>query len=102
MRKPRDIDAELQALTAKAQKLKNRKVAQLGELVIATGADALEPELLAGALLAAVNTRDLVSEVEWKGRGEAFFRKRAGRSPARQTARDPATDGKDPGPPAAR
>jgi DNA-binding protein H-NS len=38
MRKPRDRDAELKALGDKAQKLNNRKVQQLGELVIATGA----------------------------------------------------------------
>ena len=39
MRKPRDFDAELKALGDKARDLKNRKVQQLGELVIATGAD---------------------------------------------------------------
>ena len=41
MRKPRDFDAELKALEDKAKDLKNRKVQQLGELVILTGADAL-------------------------------------------------------------
>ena len=41
MRKPRDYDAELKALEDKAKELKTRKVQQLGELVIATGADAL-------------------------------------------------------------
>ncbi len=50
MRKPRDFDSELQALTEKAKQLKGRKVLQLGELVIATGADALDPETLTGAL----------------------------------------------------
>lgn len=44
MRKPRDYDAELKALDARAKKLKNRKVSQLGELVIATGADTLRRE----------------------------------------------------------
>ena len=53
MRKPRDIDAELQALAKKAKDLKSRKVTQLGELVIATGAEALTTEVLVGALLAA-------------------------------------------------
>ena len=48
MRKPRDYDAELKALQDKANALKQRKVLQLGELVIATGADALDPETLAG------------------------------------------------------
>ncbi|MFE3839639.1 conjugal transfer protein TraD, partial [Pseudogemmobacter sonorensis] len=41
MRKPRDYDAELKALEDKARELKARKVQQLGELVIATGADSL-------------------------------------------------------------
>ena len=41
MRKLRDFDAELKALDDKARGLKTRKVQQLGELVIATGADAL-------------------------------------------------------------
>ena len=39
MRKPRDFDGELKALQDKARDLKSRKVHQLGELVIATGAD---------------------------------------------------------------
>jgi hypothetical protein len=39
MRKPRDFDAELKALDDKARGLKTGKVRQLGELVIATGAD---------------------------------------------------------------
>ena len=38
VRKPRDFDAELKALDDKARGLKTRKVHQLGELVIATGA----------------------------------------------------------------
>jgi hypothetical protein len=37
MRKPRDFDAELKALGDRARDLKNRKVQQLGELIIATG-----------------------------------------------------------------
>ena len=47
MRKPRDFDAELKALNDKARQLKERKVHQMGELVIATGADALPIEQLA-------------------------------------------------------
>ena len=42
MRKPRDFDAELKALGDKARDLKSRKVQQLGELVIATGADSTQ------------------------------------------------------------
>lgn len=40
MRKPRDIDSELKALAERAKQLKERRVQQLGEMVIATGADA--------------------------------------------------------------
>ncbi len=43
MRKPRDFDAELKSLEDKARDLKSRKVQQLGELVISTGADASAP-----------------------------------------------------------
>lgn len=42
MRKVRDYDAELKALSDKVSTLKARKVQQLGELVTATGADALD------------------------------------------------------------
>jgi DNA-binding protein H-NS len=51
MRKHRDFDAELKALSDKAKGLKDRKLHQLGELVIATGADATSVEQLAGLLL---------------------------------------------------
>jgi hypothetical protein len=73
MRKPRDYDSELKALQDKAAQLKQRKVQQLGELVIATGADAMPVELLAGALLTATDTSDLVVKEEWRARGGAFF-----------------------------
>ena len=73
MRKPRDFDAELQALTDKAKTLKTRKQAQLGELVIACGADALSIEQLAGALLEAVGADSSQKEV-WRKNGAAFFR----------------------------
>jgi hypothetical protein len=73
MRKPRDYDAELQALNDKAKQLKTRKQTQLGELVIATGADALGTEVLAGVLLAAIGTDDLSRKEAWRKRGAAFF-----------------------------
>ena len=47
MRKVRDYDAELKALADKAKKLKARKVEQLGALVVATGADAPDLEVIA-------------------------------------------------------
>src|SRR3546814_5993120 len=42
MRKPRDYDSELKTLDDKARLLKQRQVQQLGELVIATGANRSE------------------------------------------------------------
>lgn len=74
MRKPRDYDSELQALSEKAKQLKSRKVLQLGELVIATGADALDPEMLTGALLGAAKTKDAKEREAWRASGAAFFR----------------------------
>ena len=73
MRKPRDFDAELQALTDKAKALKTKKQGQLGELVIATGADALSIEQLAGALIEAVRA-DAARKETWRKSGTAFFR----------------------------
>ena len=73
MRKPRDFDQELNALTDKARTLKERKVRQLGELVTATGADALDVEMLAGALLTAVDSKDATAREGWRRRGAAFF-----------------------------
>lgn len=73
MRKPRDYDAELQALNDKAKQLRSRKQTQLGELVIATGADALGTEVLAGVLLAATGNDDPSRKEAWRKRGAAFF-----------------------------
>lgn len=77
MRKPRDIDAELKALRQRSRQLQQRKVEQLGELVIACRADALPAELLAGALIAAVGTRDAGVKEGWRARGAAFFQRKA-------------------------
>jgi DNA-binding protein H-NS len=76
MRKPRDYDSELVALKDKAKQLKERKVRQLGELIVATGADMLSPEMLAGALLAIVESQDAQKRESWRKRGESFFQKR--------------------------
>ena len=74
-RKPRDFDAELQALMDKARKVKSQKTVQLGELVQVTGADALPIEALAGVLLAAVEQSKKQPEAvaRWTERGQAFF-----------------------------
>ncbi|NBT97359.1 MAG: conjugal transfer protein TraD [Methylocystaceae bacterium] len=76
MRKPRDYDSELVALKDKAKQLKERKVRQLGELIVATGADTLSPEMLVGALLAIVDSQDPQKRESWRKRGESFFQKR--------------------------
>lgn len=73
MRKPRDYDAELKALDDKTKRLKARKVQQLGELMIACGADALPLDQLAGVLLAAAEQRDPATKENWRKRGAAFF-----------------------------
>ncbi len=78
MRKLRDIDSELKALADKARSLKERRVRQLGELVIATGGDVLEPDVLAGALLDAATSSDHAAKEGWRARGTAFFQGKAG------------------------
>ena len=98
MRKPRDFDSELQALSEKAKQLKNRKVLQLGELVIATGADALDPETLTGALLGVVKAKDAKEREAWRVSGAAFFQRQsraADRGNPANTQGDQADKGND-------
>ena len=80
MRKPRDFDSELKALADKAKQLKERRVQQLGELVIATGADAFTAEELAGALIVLAETKEAGRREAWAKRGAAFFQGRSRRS----------------------
>lgn len=87
MRKPRDFDSELKALADKAKQLKERRVRQLGELVVATGADALDADMLAGALLDAVAIKDAGQKEGWRRRGAAFFQGK-GRNTAPRPERD--------------
>ena len=88
MRKPRDFDSALQALTDKTKALKENKRRQLGELIVATGADALDMETLAGGLLAMVETSDAAQKENWRKSGAAFFRGKA-RPSAGRTGGDP-------------
>ncbi len=88
MRKPRDYDSELKALADKAKAIKERRVRQLGELVAATGADALDADLLAGALLDAVASKDATTREDWRKAGAAFFRSKQ-RKPAPRSERQP-------------
>src|SRR5260370_12244295 len=80
MRKPRDFDGELKALQDKARDLKSRKVQQLGELVIATGADSLSVDELAGGLSGRTETKDAGKREAWARRGAAFFQSRPRRA----------------------
>ena len=91
MRKPRDIDSELKALEAKAKTLKERRVRQLGELVIATGADLLDADILTGASLGAVATKDANAKEGWRKAGAGFFQRGARKATARHD-RDAAND----------
>lgn len=105
MRKPRDFDTELRALDDKARELKNRKVQHLGELVIATGADSLTADELAGALIVLGETKDATRREAWAKRGAAFFqgRSRSGRAgklapgDTHQTARSASAPDRDAG-----
>ena len=100
-RKPRDYDAELQALMDRAKKLKSQKTTQLGELVQVTGADALPFEALAGALLAAVeqSKKNPEAVARWTERGQALFQngaKRGSKAAAADTAAGAASNGSGP------
>ena len=77
MRKVRDYDAELNALRDKAKAIKARKVEQLGALVVATGADALDLEVIAGMLRHGVMEakQDSVKE-SWRADGATFLKGR--------------------------
>lgn len=95
MQTGRAIRSELKALDSKARQLKQAKLQQLGELVVATGADTLPVEQLAGALLAAVSASDMIAREDWRQRGAALFQRQGkarggARSRAASTA---ATDG---------
>ena len=77
MCKPRDFDSELKALADKAKQIKERRVRQLGELVVATGADVLDADMLAGALLDAAAMKDAGTTEGWRKWGAAFFQGKA-------------------------
>jgi hypothetical protein len=91
MRPIRDYDADLKALADKARKIKERHIRQLGELVIATGADTLTADELAGALIVLAETKEAGKREAWAKRGRDFFRQRA-RKPRPHAANDGAGD----------
>ncbi len=90
MRKVRDFNSELKALELKTRSLRQRKLLHLGELVIATGADALDMDVLVGGLLAMVDATNSDVKEGWRQRGAAFFRGR----PRRQTRAAGGDDGR--------
>jgi hypothetical protein len=55
-------------------------VRQLGKLVIATGADSLSADELAGALIVLTETKDTGKKEAWARRGAAFFQSRVRRT----------------------
>ena len=73
MRRPRDYDAEMKLLAEKAKALQDRKLRELGQLVTATGADGLGVDVLAGVLVKAATTTDMVQREAWRAAGAAFF-----------------------------
>ena len=77
MRKVRDYDAELKSLKDKERALKARKVEQLGALVVATGADTLDLEVIAGMLRHGVTQAKENSVKEsWRADGATFLERR--------------------------
>jgi hypothetical protein len=89
MRKPKNYDAELQALDERARQLRTRKLHELGELIVATGADALPIDFLAGALLSAAEANDAATREGWRARGAAFFQQ----AKRKQGSADPSAGG---------
>jgi len=99
MRKPKDYDSELKALADKAKALKDRRVRQLGDLITATGADTLDADILAGALLSVAEMKDSATKEGWRKRGAAFFQGKTRGAPVstnRNTGRLPQSDSSTP------
>ena len=77
MRKVRDYDAELKSLKDKERALKARKVEQLGALVVATGADTLDLEVIAGMLRHGVaQAKENSVKESWRADGATFLGRR--------------------------
>lgn len=96
MAKVRDYNAELKALEERARGLKAKRIEQLGGLVTATGADTLDLETLAGALLDAVAAKNTDAKEAWRAKGAAFFQRR-GRKGGKAAGGDDAGAATQPG-----
>jgi len=98
-RKPRDIDTELKTLANRAKALKAKRIVQLGELIVATGADTLDPDVLAGLLLHGVfESKAEKAREGFRANGAAFFQGRGTRKakdPAAQSGEKSETGGGD-------
>ena len=81
----RDIRGELAALREKEIELRAQHAEQLVRLLQETHADELDPTLLAGLLLTAVEEKDQATLEAWRRRGEMLFRQ-----PRPKRQRDPA------------
>jgi len=75
----KDYNIELNILQQRQRAVRLKHVRQLGDLVVATGADALDPETLAGALLGAVASTDAAAREGWRAQGAAYFQRRTHR-----------------------
>src|SRR3546814_16587352 len=69
-----------------------------GELVEATGADAIDPGILAGALLAAVAEKDTTTLDKWSRQGADFCRARTRKRPSRPRGDTASGEAAAPGP----
>ena len=97
MAKVRDYNGELKALEERARGLRAKRIEQLGGLVTATGADTLDLETLAGALLDAVASKNAGAKEAWRAKGAAFFQRR-GRKGGKTAGGDDAGAATQPGP----
>lgn len=78
MKPPRDFNSEIAALKEKEKALRNKRIIELGQLVIATGAaDALPMNVLAGVLVASTEDKnDIKSRREdYETIGREFFQR---------------------------
>jgi hypothetical protein len=71
-----DYNAELKALEDKARGLKARRVEQLGQLVTATGADALDMKRSPARCSMPSRSQNAEAKEAWRAKGAAFFQRR--------------------------
>src|SRR3546814_21075648 len=72
MRKVRDFDPERKALNERTKLWQQGKVQQLGQMVQATGADAIDPDKPTGPQARAVGEKDKAATGQGGGQGGGF------------------------------